>query len=213
MSDAHRPVQAPPPFPPPILLTARRTTGNVLTAPASSETDASAPPNLERKASVAGNILLVHDSNDPKAKQHAYLLQRKIKDSLHGTVRVGFVLRHPTESEAGIWELVDSASSKHEMVAVKIRPKSKVEQADSDHDPRNELSALQWITANDPEGKGRLLGPTVLAEDETNLYAIMPYQKEGSLFDYCDTKGKLSEPEARFFFRQMIEVCCSTTVA
>ena len=194
MSDHHRPVQAPPPSPPPLLWTARRTTGTVLTDPP--EDDTATPPSLERKASVAGNILLVHD--DHQKNQSSYLLQRKIKQSANGgSVRVGFVLQ-PTES--GVWELKEDADSGHEMVAVKIRPKS------DEDSHNNELSALQWITANDPEGKGHLLGPTTIASDGSQIYIITPYQKDGTLFDYCDQKGKLSESEARYFFCQMLEV-------
>jgi hypothetical protein len=213
MSYSHRPVQAPPPFPPPILLTARRTMGTVNTE-VQAVNSATPPPLLERKSSLAGNILLIQDNHGSKAKTSAYLLQRKIKDSIHGgSVRVGFVLRDPSRSETGVWELEPSGSSDepHQMVAVKIDDKTKLSRGQEENspqtqDPMNELSVLQWITANDPDGKGHLLAPTILAEDSLHIYTITPYQNEGTLFDYCDTVGKLSESEVRFFFRQILEV-------
>jgi serine/threonine protein kinase len=175
---------------------------------------ATVPPLLERESSLAGNILLVEENHGSKAKTSAYLLQRKIKDSIHGgSVRVGFVLRDPSRSETGVWELEPGGSSDepHQMVAVKIDDKFKLSRGQEENspqtqDPMNELSVLQWITANDPDGKGHLLGPTILAEDSLHIYTITPYQNEGTLFDYCDTVGKLSESEVRFFFRQILEV-------
>ena len=204
MSDKHRPVQAPPPFPPPVLLSARRLMGEVLTSAVENDGVTQAP-SLVRKSSLAGNILLVQDDQNPKAEKKTFMLQRKLKASTHGSVRLGFVLRDPSKSESGVWELVPKSNDGgdgdlFEMVAVKIEPKNSTE------NPLVDLSALQWIAANDPEGKGHLLGPAIIAADDAHYYTITPFQNGGSLLDYCAEVGQLPENEARFIFRQMLKV-------
>ena len=44
--------------------------------------------------------------------------------------------------------------------------------------------------------------------DGRNLYLVMPYCAGGELFDVLEKKNKFSEREARFWFRQILEVSC-----
>ena len=91
-----RPALPSPPFPTPILLDARRITGTVFTAHNDAAVSTSqqqvdqqlSPPDLERRSSVAGNILIVQDNADKKKdKPSAYLMQRTTKNTYQGSIR------------------------------------------------------------------------------------------------------------------------------
>lgn len=214
---AHRalpPAQAPPPFDPPVFLQAKRVTGSVgSTAPAAVESEAGSADNdkpcaaAAAAAVVTGNILVVQDGPDKKA----FWLQRKIGVTRHhGTVRVGYVLNDGAEE--GAWELL---SEPPEMVAIITDSKSKVlpgtgNEADNENtggiDPAAEFSALQLVATHDPEGTGHVLGSTLIAADHQQVYAVTEHHRQGSLFEFCAAAGRLSEPEARFFFRQILKV-------
>lgn len=207
---------SPPPFPDPIFQSARRITGHVLTEIPQAEQ----PPTLERKTSVAGNILVIEDdSNSSKVvTKRAYSLQRKIKDSLHGSVRVGFELKQLPDIGPAMYELVpdlqnenggnDDDEKRFKMVTIKISSA----QGDTVGDTiNNEVAALQWISNN--AQSAHLLGPVVIGKDAAHIYTVSPYHKEGSLFDYCGRVGRLIESEARFLFRQILQVSrCSLSL-
>lgn len=272
------PAMAPPPFPEPQICPARRVPGAVLSPPPSiealdeSEEGASAATpttTLERRASVAGNILLIEDPEDNsnfggsgtskrKRSRKAYLLQRKIKNKVFGTVRVGYLLMDsPGDDGVGLcdggkddvdgstgtddsamWEVAPSTTGiyPHEMVAVSVEEKSEVLSSEGEgglttlrrqhsntvQDPKTELSALQIVASNDPEGSGHVIGTSIVAADQRYVYTITPYHKEGSLHEYCCSfsssaaaeasagKGtQLAEGDARYFFRQILKVSCS----
>jgi hypothetical protein len=48
--------------------------------------------------------------------------------------------------------------------------------------------------------------PLDLLSDDTNLYSITPYCNGGRLLDRVERKGRLSEPEARHWMRQILKV-------
>ncbi|GAX14545.1 hypothetical protein FisN_6Lh324 [Fistulifera solaris] len=198
---------APPPFPTPVYLSARRITGYVLTEIPRDE-QAMAPPTLERRTSVAGNILLLEDQGETT---RAYSLQRKIKDSsMHSSVRVGFELNLLPEVGPAMYELVpdgqcdrlenDDNERKYKMVSVKVFSL----QEESNEETTNEVAALQWITSSGKESH-HLQGPVVVGKDATHIYMITPYHKEESLFDYCGRMGRLREDQARCFFRHILQ--------
>ncbi|GAX22076.1 hypothetical protein FisN_6Hh324 [Fistulifera solaris] len=196
---------APPPFPTPVFLSARRITGHVLTEIPHDE-QAMTPPTLERRASVAGNILLLEDQGVTRA----YSLQRKIKDSMHSSVRVGFELNLLPEVGPAMYEFVpdkpsdkpenDNNETQYKMVTVKVFSLHE----ESIEETTNEVAALQWVTSSGKESH-HLQGPVLVGKDATHIYMITPYHKEESLFDYCGRVGRLSESKARCFFRQTLQ--------
>jgi hypothetical protein len=215
-SRALPPAQAPPPFDPPVLLTAKRVTGTV--------GNSGMPPAMESSTSLSGgektslvaqNHILVVEHEEGKK---AYLLQRKVGATAHGSIRVGYILKDPKAPDEGVWELAEPPSEyskgdhQHEMVSVIMEEKSKVltddisSHGNSSIDPAAELSALQLVAKHDPGGVGHVLGTTNIACDQEYVYAIFDYHREGSLFEYCAEVGRLGEPEARFFFRQILRV-------
>ena len=216
---ATQPPQAPPPFPPPTLASARRIPGMVLTAP--DTTDSMAAPSLERQASVTGNILLIEGTDG----QQAYLLQRKIKSTLFGTVRIGYRLKG--ETEEGLWEVAkrtdlslnDNGKGEdpqvYDMVEITIEDKTQVlhdngaaNNSNTAQDPQTELSALQLVAASREYQSGHVLGTAIIATDQSNIYTITNYHKDGTLLEYCQGApgGQLCESDARYFFCQILEV-------
>jgi hypothetical protein len=224
-SRALPPAQAPLPFDPPVLLTAKRVTGTV----------GCTPPELVASISISdawgkSNDPVGHGENTLVPQHHilvvdheegkkAYLLQRKVGTTAHGSIRVGYVLKDPKATDEGVWELAEPSSDnsngdhQHEMVSVIIEEKSKVlpdnmcsPDGNTSIDYAAELSALQLVAAQDPEGVGHVLGTANIACDQQYVYAITDYHREGSLFEYCAEVGSLGEPEARFLFRQILRV-------
>lgn len=222
-SRALPPAQAPPPFDPPVLLTAKQVTGTVSRTPPEKESTSIFGNSKSNdsvgdgeKTLVAQNHILVVEHEEGKK---AYLLQRKVGTTAHGSIRVGYVLKEPKAAdEGGVWEMAEPSSGdskgehQHEMVSVIMEEKSRVLSDDrGSHgntltDPAAELSALQLVATHDPDGVGHVLGTTNMACDEQYVYAITDYHREGSLFEYCAEVGCLGEPEARFFFRQILRV-------
>ena len=192
---------------------------------------ASRPTTLERRASVAGNILLVHVG---KQCTKAFMLQRKIQTTVFGSVRVGYVLKDPPSGEVlpgACWEVAerdgggddnddseeeeDDDESHANLVAVTIEDKTQVLRAPprrpTAQDPQTELSALQWVAASTaPDhvvgNDHHVVGIHYIAADESHVYTIAPYHQKGSLFEHCAKVGRLREPDARFFFRQILKV-------
>ncbi|KAL3775673.1 hypothetical protein ACHAW5_009484 [Stephanodiscus triporus] len=50
--------------------------------------------------------------------------------------------------------------------------------------------------------------PLDLLSDENNLYSITPYCNGGRLLDRVERKGRFSEPEARYWMRQILKTPC-----
>lgn len=190
-------MSTPPAFDPPVFLQAKRSTGIVLTdLPEYAVQGAS-------RASLSGEILQVSGK--------AFLLQCSIRETVSGTVWLGFVLEPSTENE-GSWELVPNEGSTvedpiYKKVSVTVKEKaSGASDATQLKNFINEASAFQYVAEKDPEGKCHILGPAILAEEETSFYIILPSYKGGSFLDYCLRKEKFTEPQARFAFREILTV-------
>jgi hypothetical protein len=81
--------------------------------------------------------------------------------------------------------------------------------------PMNELSALQMIakynhssSSQMPPQAAHVVGTNLIATDEENrnIYTIMPYHRDGTLLQFCQSIGSLEESLARFIFRQILQV-------
>ena len=79
--------------------------------------------------------------------------------------------------------------------------------------PLNELSALQTIAKQNhssqmPPQTAHVVGTNLIATDEENrnIYTILPYHRDGTLLQFCQSVGSLEESLARFIFRQIIQV-------
>ncbi len=54
--------------------------------------------------------------------------------------------------------------------------------------------------------ESHIMMPLDLLTDNRNLYSIMPYCTGGELFEVLEKKSRFSEPEARFWMRQILQV-------
>lgn len=213
-------------FDPPQILTASRVTGHVvvpenelsdlkanpldLTWNAACSTHIESPgPALKSRFSQPGNILLVDHPDGPKS----YFLQRKIAKTTFGCIRVGFLCerRKECDNDTGMeWEVIKSGGIyPFEMVAVKIEPREKALKTDESTDENNptvELSALQMVTAIDPNEESCVVGSSCICTDHLNVFVIFPFHGEGTLFQYVVESGRLEESVARHFFQQILKV-------
>ena len=77
--------------------------------------------------------------------------------------------------------------------------------------PLNELSALQMIARHTKTAQAQAIhvaGTNLIAtsEENRNIYTILPYYRDGTLLQFCQSIGSLEEPLARFIFRQIVQV-------
>ena len=92
------------------------------------------------------------------------------------------------------------------MAAVKIMDWNRIRDLCGRHteDPVKEVSAMQYLCTDG--GSPNVLGTLDVMSDEQNLYSFMPFCSCGELFDYVERDGRFSEPVARFWFRQLLNV-------
>lgn len=152
----------------------------------------------------------------------AYFPQRRLQDAIYGSVWACLVLkRHygPAADDAAraagllpgdpaapiVWEIVGTH------VAIKMVEWSRVHQSRGRllEDPVKEIAAMQLIGTEHPN----VLGSEEVLQDDDYLYSVMPYARGGDLFGYVvrDTElrggdGGMSEPVARYWFKQILEV-------
>ena len=152
---------------------------------------------------------------DGLAPVRGYWIGRKLKKAIYGCVRSCTVLRlregstwnGPESGAAGSrasWEVT------REMAAVKIMDWSRVRELRGRHmeDPVKEVSAMQFISQSGDNGEGNpnVLGTLDVLSDEQYLYSFMPFCSCGELFGFVERDGRFSEPVARFWFRQLLNV-------
>ena len=92
------------------------------------------------------------------------------------------------------------------MAAVKIMDWNLVRDLRGRHmeDPVKEVSAMQYICTDG--GSPNVRGTLDVMSDEQYLYSFMPFCSCGELFGYVERDGRFSEPVARFWFRQLLNV-------
>jgi hypothetical protein len=170
---------------------------------------------------IPANILLVQSSD---SSQRAYWLQRKISHTTNGSVRVGFALQPAGQNisyeggdDSDGWLVQASTDSTvpylFEMVAIKVQDRDKVEgfydpsrPRNGNRDPTVELSAMHWIHSHNSSANAHVVGTSEICVDNNQIYAIVPYHGEGSLFQYVLECGRLGESVARYFFQQIVQV-------
>ncbi|KAL7546407.1 hypothetical protein ACHAWF_009742 [Thalassiosira exigua] len=69
--------------------------------------------------------------------------------------------------------------------------------------PLQNMNLCDHILQNMMES--HIMMPMDLLSDDRNLYSIMPYCTGGELFDVLEKKNRFSEPEARYWMRQILK--------
>jgi len=161
-------------------------------------------PATGEEASVP-NVIFEDKGSDPPDR--AYRIGRKLKKAIFGCVRSCTVLKLKEggwKGHAGpggsAWEVTSG------LAAVKIMDWNAINEMRGRHveDPVKEVSAMQYISSNG-------IHPNVMCccdvlSDDKYLYSFMPFCSCGELFGFVDRDGRFSEPVARFWFRQLINV-------
>lgn len=220
---AQFPALAPPPFDYPMLSEARRVTGFIVDdenpeedVDSSKDSEKVSFTDVGTSLSEYGNTSIVLDAPELKRSQTLsgnllaiggtkYLIQRKIRNTAHGSARIGYILQ-PTENDSEkSYKLkrleTDDATSQYEMLTIQIQEKATYESGQF-----SEQAALQMIASNNQ--LRRLQGASVIAACTNQVYALTPFYKDGSLFDHCaqNPGSRLSETDARSVFKQLLEV-------
>lgn len=224
------------PFDPPLFLTARTKTGFVDIPDCAKDDDAysrgwdttaggndsayfdgggspsAGPPVLQRRQTMSGNIVVV---TQPEGGPLAFWLQRKIGKISHGIIRLGYKLRPNTKEafkdSSDCWELETDEMGRQTLVTISIMHSSVIDQPRSSvltatSTPLDELSALQMICRHNPTETAHVVGTNILATCSQSVYAVLPYHRDGTLLQFCQSVGLLEEPLARFLFRQILQV-------
>lgn len=201
------PACSPPPFLEPVFLRARLSQGMVRSTPSDTpETNRNNPSG----GCVMGDLLKIqnegeHDIDEVHSK--TFLIQRKLRDTPFGSIRVCFAVKEVD----GSYRVIDAENEKddeHGVLAVSVASIARIKS-----DPRHsqsfytELSALQLVESLRKEQFPlHVQGTRIIATDDLFIYTVVPNHTEGTLFDYCNARGVLSENEARYFFLQILAV-------
>ena len=86
----------------------------------------------------------------------------------------------------------------HQLVAIKIITKESIMDLRGKTRFTREISILKRVT------HPNIIGLLEIYEDTKNFYLIMEFAEKGTLLDYVNNNGKLTEDEARKFFIQII---------
>ena len=150
------------------------------------------------------NLVMNGDTTTTNDEIRAYWPIRKLQRSLYGDVYSCLLLQphrgQEAQRTAAETQGIDSIvwESTEEFVAIKRQRRDKFGQhAD---DPEMEIAVMQFLGAHHPN----VLGLVEALQDDEYLYLVTQYCQNGDLFDIVKDGGRMSEPEARYWFRQIL---------
>jgi serine/threonine protein kinase len=162
---------------------------------------------------MSGDIVIVEEDGWPP---RAFWLQRKVNQLTHGIVRLGFTLQPNTSPESAgsgeTWELTPPETDGHhkkvqiDILDTRILDINLSAEVSPVRNPLYEICALQMVAEHNDTRDAHVVGTKLVATSPQNVFVVMPYHRDGTLFHYCLSKGSLEEPVARFFFRQILKV-------
>jgi serine/threonine protein kinase len=128
-----------------------------------------------------------------KGLNRFFEIGNRIKAAIYGEVVGGFEL-----------ELIPHTTSEQYRrtsfrVAIKIYHKDLlINPRVSAENPQNEISAMEYLRSHP-----NLMQLICCCQDAANLYSIMPFLQSIELFDFIDHYGKMTDEQAKLFFRQL----------
>ena len=153
---------------------------------------------------------LADDDEDDDDTVRAYWPTRRLQRSLYGEVFACLALKRHVGKDKDddkaqrqaaqsqgldpfIWE------STEEFVAIKRQDRNLFGNAVDD--PEMEVAVMQFL---DVTKHPNVLESIEALQDATYLYFVTEYCRNGDLFDAVEKSGRMSEPVARFWFRQIL---------
>lgn len=144
---------------------------------------------------VSNIIYERHRDGRPPAR--AYWVGRKLKKCIFGVVKECTILQFRNDADVP-WEVTAQKA------AVKIMSWQKIRELRHIEDPIKEISAMQHLSRNGPHK--HVMGVLDILQDDDYLLLFMPFCSSGDLFGFVQHEGRFSEPMARYWFRQILEV-------
>ena len=135
---------------------------------------------------------------DGRPPRRAYWVGRKLKKCIFGVVKECTLLQF-TNNVNVPWEVTPNKA------AVKIMSWQKIRELEHIEDPIKEVAAMQYVNRNG--NHKHVMGLYDVLEDEDYLLMFMPFCSSGDLFSFVQQAGQFPEPMARYWFRQIMEVC------
>jgi serine/threonine protein kinase len=147
----------------------------------------------------ASNIIYEHHP-DGRPPERAYWLRRKLSDCIFGVVKACEIVKFRNSPDAQ-WEITGH------MAAVKIMSWERIRTIRHVEDPLNEVAAMQLVSSDGVHP--HVMGALDVLQNKEALLLFMPFCSRGRLIESVQKGGRFPEPVARYFFRQILEVCCS----
>lgn len=156
---------------------------------------------------------------DPR-EERAYWVQRTVREAIYGRVLLAIVLRRRYVGDNADWESTNERCAIKEMAWQHIRR----ERDRLAEDPIKEVAAMQYIKEFHERSQAddqpqhfitksfrsmlttNIMTPLDLLSDDRFLYSVMPFCEGGELFERLDLNEKFSEPEARYWMLQVLNV-------
>lgn len=176
------------------------------------------PTRLQRTITMNGNIVVL-EPDGPSSQ--AFWLQRKVGQSSLGIVRVAYKLRrspntstdnNTNNNSSRAWQLDINEEGRPSLVAISMINRTTIVEGAIDGDVLarervwNELEGLQRIAKYGTPEETHVVGTSLVGACSSFIYIVLPYCPDGSLLQYCQSKGSLKEPVARFLFQQILQV-------
>ena len=134
---------------------------------------------------------------DGRPPERAYLVGRKLKKCIFGVVKACTILKFRNSPDVP-WEVTEHRA------AVKIMAWQKIRTIQHAEDPQQEVAAMQFVSKDGSHP--HVMGALDVLQDEDYLLMFMPLCSTGDLFGFVQEAGRFTEPMARYWFKQILEV-------
>ena len=134
---------------------------------------------------------------DGRPPDRAYWVRRILAQRIFGLVRFCTILKFRCDPEVP-WEITSQSA------AVKIMSWQTIRELRHVDDTQQEMAAMQYVASDGAHP--HVMGALDILQDEEYLLMFMPFCSNGELLTTVRGSGRFSEPMARYWFRQILDV-------